>query len=133
MVLDICVKWWGQSTCTGLRRRARGAMGKMDEDDFYGQVCKDENIKSGTGWRVDRVVRLQGRWRHRTQDGMGETYGGLGWGVYTDPEPGGSLRRLPEDVPEGKPNKQSVRHRRRMKLNDETKRGECMTSCPPEV
>lgn len=45
-------------------------------EDFYGQVYSDENIKSGTGLRVVRVVRLQETWRLRILDGMGVEYGG---------------------------------------------------------
>jgi hypothetical protein len=119
-------KWWRWASfvrwdlvdCDGPHISAcgckRGAMGKMDDGDFYGQVCRDENIKSGTGWRVVRVVGSQ----ERERDG-----GSVNWwagsaiprfrkGVYTDPELSGSSKRPSEDVPEGKPNKQSIRHRR---------------------
>lgn len=75
MVLDI---FCGVKADASLRVQARGAMGKMETDDLYGQVCRGENIKSGTGWRVVRVVRLQEAWRHRTLDRMGVGYGGLG-------------------------------------------------------
>lgn len=59
--------------------------------------------------------------------------------VYTDPELSGSLKRLSEDVwgtyqRESRTNKASVTEEEGgMKLNDETKRGECMTRWRPEV
>ena len=62
--------------------------------DFYGQVCRDENIKSGTGWRVVRVVRLQETWSLRTLNGMGVEYGGLGGMYILIRELSGSLKRL---------------------------------------
>lgn len=53
----------------------RGLWARWVTGDFYGQDCRDKNIKSGTGWCVDRVVRLQETWRLRKVEGMGVQYG----------------------------------------------------------